>query len=100
MQAELDADTTAAREVRILGVNAPDLGDNEGMVDGPPPRVLPWLQDTQQAKVWDTWHVEWRDVVVLDGASQLVTVYNLTDHDLANPVYYAELKGILSAAAH
>jgi len=49
--------------------------------------------------VWVEWNVTYRDVVVLDVDNVPVAVYNLTSHDLANPVYYAELKQILKDAA-
>ncbi len=60
---------------------------------------MPWLQDTPQANVWRTWKVTNRDVVMLDGENRVFRVYNLTDHDLSAAGNYAELRGILLAAA-
>jgi hypothetical protein len=93
-----DVDTVAtARAIRILGVNkAGEERDNALMCQG---RTLPWLQDTPAANVWTTWHVTWRDVVVLDADNKVVRVYNLTDNDLSDPAKYAELRSILLAAA-
>jgi hypothetical protein len=49
--------------------------------------------------VWTTWAVGYRDVWVLDGENKPLSVYNLTQHNLADPVQYAELKTILIGAA-
>jgi hypothetical protein len=96
MQSEVDTATTT-RPIRILGVNAAgEESDNAIICAG---RVLPWLQDTPQARVWDAWQVTWRDVVVLDGDNRVILVYNLTDHDLSSPANYAELKSSLLGAA-
>lgn len=95
MQDEITAEGWA-QDVRILGVNGTGLeGSNPAAIVG---KDLPWLQDTASAGVWTLWNVEWRDVVILDGANRKVGVYNLTTHDLANPAYYLELKSMLHAA--
>lgn len=44
---------------------------------------LPILQDTPLANVWTSWGATWRDVYILDGNNRLVSVYNLTEHDLS-----------------
>ena len=93
-----DIDTVATpRPVHILGVNeAGQEADNALACQG---RTLPWLQDTPAANVWASWRVTWRDVVILDGENKVVRIYNLTDHDLNVSAHYAELRGILLAAA-
>lgn len=96
MQAELDTLATA-RAVEILGVNgAGEESGNALVCEG---RSLPWLQDTPEARVWESWRVEYRDVVVLDASNRVVAVYNLTSRDLGQPAYYAELRDLLVAAA-
>jgi hypothetical protein len=100
MQREIDTEAagTQGLPVKILGVN--DVGQESGnslIVAG---RTLPWLQDVVQQSVWSSrWHVDWRDVFVLDPQNRKITVYNLTVHDLASPANYQELKSILKAAA-
>lgn len=56
---------------------------------------LPWLQDTSEDLVWETWAVDYRDVVILDPAGRLREVYNLTEHDLSVTENYEALKSIL-----
>lgn len=95
MQDEINAEGWA-QGVRILGVNATGLeGSNPAAIVG---KDLPWLQDTAAAGVWALWAVEWRDVVILDGANRKVGVYNLTNYDLEDPGNYIELKAMLHAA--
>ncbi|MCC7291407.1 MAG: hypothetical protein IT449_05010 [Phycisphaerales bacterium] len=92
MQAELDAADTL-RPIHILGINEVGLeSGNEGMMAG---RVLPWLQATEDADVWATWEVEFRDVVILDPDNHRETAYNLTEHDLSNAENYEALKNLL-----
>jgi hypothetical protein len=68
-------------------------------------RDLPWLQDVDSnsnnvSDVWyDRWQIVYRDVVILDGNNAQTGVYNLTEHDLANPTAYAEFKEMLLDAA-
>ncbi len=66
------------------------------MVSG---RTLPLLQDTASQNVWGRWTATWRDVMILNPENIHVDTYNLSDHDLANPAFYAELKARLKAAA-
>ena len=96
MQAEIDT-THTTRRIKILGVNAAgeEIG-NSGMCAG---RVLPWLQDTPSANVWATWHVTFRDVVILDQENRVIQVYNLTEHSLADPGNYSALRDSLIDAA-
>jgi hypothetical protein len=96
MQAELDQEGYAG-QIEILGVNG--IGLEAGNATICAGRALPWLQDTAEANVWTTWAVGYRDVWVLDGENKPLSVYNLTQHNLADPVQYAELKTILIGAA-
>jgi hypothetical protein len=96
MQQELNG-LGLALDVVILGVN--EVGHESGndlMTTG---RDLPWLQDTALDDVWGTWAPVYRDVVVLDPDNQEIAVFNLTVHDLADPVDYDALKQILIDAA-
>lgn len=83
--------------IRIHAVNgAGHEAANGTAADG---RDLPLLQDTVSADVWTSWEVVYRDVIVLDEDNVQVAVFNLTEHNLAEPADYAELKQILENAA-
>ena len=83
--------------VRILGVNAAGLEAGNAAVCMN--RTIPWLQDVAEQNVWASWGVVWRDVWILDTDNVPVAVYNLTEHTLADPVQYAELKTLLEDVA-
>lgn len=96
MQMELDAMDTAV-PIRILGINERGLeSGNAGIIEG---RTLPWLQPPADQDVWSLWQVEYRDVVILGPGNEPITSYNLTVHDLADPIQYEELKNLLQTAA-
>ncbi|MBK8254302.1 MAG: hypothetical protein IPK82_16740 [Polyangiaceae bacterium] len=97
MQNELDS-AGLPMEVKILGVNA--IGLESGNASVTMNRDLPWLQDVQEQNVWVSWNVVWRDVWVLDADNVPVAVYNLTEHNLADPLQYAEFKTILTNVAN
>ncbi len=94
IQNELDA---AGADVQILGVN--ETGLESGNPDMTAGRDLPWLQDVEGVDVWGTWNVGYRDVWILDRENRLLTVYNVTEHDLNDPLNYEELKGLFLEAA-
>jgi hypothetical protein len=96
MQREFEQEDTIL-DVRILGVN--DRGEADGNDYAVLGKTIPWLQDTEQAKVWNLWEVTWRDVFVLDADNQVVAIYNLTEHSLYRPAAYDSLKTILREAA-
>ena len=62
-------------------------------------RDLPWLQDTTDEAVWDTWDPSYRDVIILDGNNEIYAVYNLTSYSLSDEDNFEELKALLIAAA-
>lgn len=96
MQQELDAAGTPS-SIHILGVNG--IGQESGNALTCAGRSLSWLQDTPAETVWDRWRVNYRDVVILDTDNSVLSAYNLTQHDLADPVNYAALRQLLLAAA-
>ncbi|MDM7913804.1 MAG: hypothetical protein ACE15D_16990 [Candidatus Eisenbacteria bacterium] len=100
MQKEIDEATgPGARPVHIHGVN--EIGRESGIPGMCEGRVLPLVQDDEQAKVWDRWEVTYRDVVIVGPDGQRVDVYNLTQHGLQEPANYDTLKArILRIAAH
>lgn len=60
---------------------------------------LPLLQDTEDANVWDSWDVTYRDVVILNAASERVAVFNLTTYSLSDDDNYEALRGLLISTA-
>jgi hypothetical protein len=57
------------------------------------------LQDDEVAQVWVAWDATWRDTWVLDPGNVACGVYNLTEHNLADPEEYAGLYDLLVACA-
>lgn len=90
-------------EIEILGVN--QTGSESGNAQITAGKTLPWLQDVDanqngQSDVWtEKWDVEFRDVVILNGAGEKIDVYNLTSHNLATTENFDELKEKLIDAA-
>ena len=94
MQDEL---TAAGLDVTIFGVN--QAGFESGVVTFTTDRDIGFLQDTAAVNVWTMWGVTYRDVYILDGNNEVVSVYNLTVNNLSEPVKYDELKALFTAAA-
>lgn len=91
MQKRLDAQAPGA--VKLLGVNGIGYeATNDQMTAG---RTLPWLQDVVAVDLWTMWLVEYRDVVIVDGAGIKRGVYNLTTHDLHDAANAAALEAML-----
>ncbi len=89
--------TNTDLNIEILGINIQsDAVYNPSFTTS---RTLPWLQDTAEQNVWSSWKAVWRDVRILDSQNRQVTSYNLTDHDLSNPLNYLALKQLLLTAA-
>ena len=89
MQKELDVELGPGA-VQILGIN--EVGrdsQNDLMCEG---RDLPWLQDSAESDVWNSWTHEYRDVIVVDTNNVPVAVYNLSGNDLADAQNYQALK--------
>ncbi len=84
-------------QIKILGIN--EVGQesaNNSITNG---RDIPWLQDVDQSPqngksdVWyDSWKIEYRDVVVVDTAGNEVGRFNVTPHSLAIEQNYNDLK--------
>jgi hypothetical protein len=97
MQAQL-RETNTDLNIEIVGINR--AGEEEYNTKFTAGRSLPWLQDTAQEGVWSNrWQVVWRDVFILDGQNRPFAVYNLSDHDLAIPLYRNTLKQLFISAA-
>lgn len=96
MQAQLDAEHPEL-DIALLGVN--ELGHEAGNALVCEGRTIPWLQDTAEADWWGSWAPTYRDVVILDAQSELVGVYNLTDHSLLDDANYQALYDLLVSLA-
>lgn len=68
-------------------------------------RDLPYLQDGDQnantlSDVWtESWQVQWRDVIILNGANEKVFTYNLTVNNLGLAANYQTLRNKLVEVA-
>jgi hypothetical protein len=98
MQRDIEANYPGVY-AQIVGVNEHGHeADNALASDG---RNLPLLQDVDAdnnglSDVWhDSWNVQWRDVVILDGNNSPVSVYNVTTNDLGVAGNYSTLLDIL-----
>jgi hypothetical protein len=96
MQAELRAERPDLA-IELHGINA--IGHDSGNGQACSGKNIPWLQDDATRRVWDTWAVTYRDCILLDEENKVVTIYNLTQHDLNLTANYNELKAMLIAAA-
>jgi peroxiredoxin len=86
-----------ALNVEIVGVNRADQAAYNGMISYSV--NLPWLQDTEEQAVWSTWAVSMRDVWILDSLNRPVSVFNVSEHNLAFSENRANLKQMLLEAA-
>jgi len=96
MQNELNAMDLPV-DIQIIGVN--EVGYESGndlMTDG---RDLPWLQDTEEAMVWDTWDVTFRDVILVDERNEEITRFNVTSNSLSSDANYEALLNLFVDAA-
>lgn len=77
--------------LHIVGINAAGLeGANPDITYG---RVLPWLQDPDDA-VWRLYGAAWRDIFLLDADGVVLDERNLTEFSLtdgANAAAYADV---------
>ena len=96
MQQELDA-LDLPIDVQIIGINEAGYeSGNNAMTDG---RDLPWLQDTDEAQVWEGWDVTFRDVVLVDARNQEIARFNVTSNSLASDANYDALLELFVEAA-
>ncbi len=84
-------------KIQIVGIN--EIRQDSGNADMTNGRNLPWLQDVDVnpsngvSDVWyDSWNVEYRDVIVVDRAGNEVGRYNLTSNSLGVETNYATMR--------
>lgn len=96
MQDEIDA-LGLPVDVQIIGINEAGFASgNDTMTDG---RDLPWLQDTEEAAVWDRWDVAFRDVILVDERNEEITRFNVTSNPLSSDANYDALLNLFIEAA-
>ena len=105
LQEELTAEHPALN-INLLAINK--IGAESGVAQasthsncplsaaGDPICPLPIVNDTETDLIWDNWGGDWRDVFILDTTNATIEVYNLTQHNLSDPVHYAELQNRLT----
>lgn len=86
--------------VEIIGVNRSSANSDYYNQITSVGRTMPWLQDTAEARVWTSWAVAYRDVIVLDSSNRVVGVMNLSINDLGVTTNRARLKEMFRAAAN
>lgn len=97
MQEELNLREDLDLDIQIIGINEPGFESaNDLMTDG---RDLPWLQDTDEEEVWDSWDHVYRDVILLGEDNVEVGRYNLSAQDLSDPDNFTELLELFVDAA-
>lgn len=57
------------------------------------------VHDSTTEGIWVRWESEWRDFYILNRQNELLEVYNLTQHNLNDPLNYQDLKQKLILAA-
>ena len=55
-------------------------------------RSLPWVQDNEDSRVWESWDVVIRDLILLDKSGHYFDMFNLTDFDISKDSNYQLLK--------
>jgi hypothetical protein len=95
MHDELVAEQRTLGDVRIQLVGINQIGAEAGNAMMTAGRDLPWLQDTAMVDVRVQWGALDGDVIVRSTSGALVGTFNLVLKDLANPLYYEELKTLL-----
>jgi hypothetical protein len=83
--------------VRFLGLN--EIGHGVGNTNIPAVSDLPWLQDNTEQKVWDSWDVTFRDIVILDEQNVPVATFNVTTYNLGVSANYDSLRTLLGTFA-
>lgn len=89
--------TLAGMDVTIFGINGVGLeSGNAAVCEG---RDIGWLQDVEAQQVWTAWGIAFRDLVILDENNVVLAIYNLSSHNLNEPMYYDEAYALFEAAA-
>lgn len=83
--------------IEIVGVNAVGRESANALITST--RTLPWLQDTAQAHLWESWEVGYRDVRILDPENRLAAIFNVTSQDLGIPENREQIKQLFLSAA-
>tara|TARA_B100000683_G_C12133940_1_gene408866 strand:+ start:77 stop:373 length:297 start_codon:yes stop_codon:yes gene_type:complete len=83
--------------IKILSIN--QIGAENGIASFNESHALPMVNDNETDNIWVQWDSQWRDFYILNQQNELLEVYNLTQHNLNDPLNYEELKQKLILAA-
>ena len=83
--------------IKILSIN--QIGAENGIESFNETHALPMVNDNTNDEIWVQWESQWRDFYILNKQNELLEVYNLTQHNLNDPLNYQELKQKLILAA-
>ena len=97
LQNELNARDDLDLDIQIIGVN--EVGYESGNASITSGRDLPWLQDTVEWNVWETWDPTYRDVIILGTDGAEVGRFNVTSNNLATSSNYDALLALFVDAA-
>ena len=63
--------------VQIVGINGIEYANKSisGMIDG---KILPWVQDNIEQRVWQSWEAYIRDFFILSYEGKVLEMINLT----------------------
>ncbi|NUO48315.1 MAG: hypothetical protein HOV80_05610 [Polyangiaceae bacterium] len=86
----------AGIDVTIFGVNS--VGLESGNAQVCEDNDIGWLQPMMGDEVWTEWGITLRDLVILDEDNVVIAIYNLSVHDLQDPVNYDEAYGLFETA--
>ncbi|MBP34839.1 MAG: hypothetical protein CMP31_04220 [Roseibacillus sp.] len=93
------AEATPDYKIEILGINW-NLSDTSANNLVSADNDLPWLQDTVESNVRESWSPVFRDVIILNPANERpIAAFNLTTYNLALEVNRTQLKALLLSIA-
>lgn len=98
MQNEL-LDQTTGSPIQLFAINEAGEAFQAAVPAMAALGTLPILQDTEEAAVWTSLGITYRDVLILDEENRWRGVYNLTTHDLSQPGNYEDLATMLFEVA-
>jgi len=87
---------TTVLPVEVIGCQETGQLDFPLMFAGKP---TSWIRDNATLKIETSWGAHYRDTVILNPLNGEIEIYNLTDHDLTDPLNKAALKTKLINAA-
>ena len=83
--------------IKMFAIN--QIGAETGTSSFTEAHALPMVNDNITDNIWVQWESIWRDFYILNRSNELIEIYNLTEHNLNDPLNYQELKQKILTAA-